>query len=211
MESDRVKMKSERILSDDHYILKKYNFDFLNSEGKWINQSREAYDRGNGAAILLYNLEQQKVMLTRQFRLPTFINGNSNGMLLEACAGLLDGDEPEDCIRREAQEETGYSLSKVQKVFEAYTSPGAVTEILHFFIAEYSQGMKTGSGGGLDSEQEDIEVIEIDFQEAYDMIHSGEIRDAKTIMLLQYAKIHLFSDSQKATYSIISPHKDNSH
>jgi len=152
--------------------------------------TREAYDRGNGATILLYNKEQQTVILTKQFRLPTFINGNENGMLIEACAGLLDKDNPEDCIRRETEEETGYKIKDIEKVFEAYMSPGSVTEMLYFFIAAYSSSMKINEGGGLEHEQENIEVLEVDFEKAYEMIGTGEIKDGKTIMLLQYIKLN---------------------
>ena len=158
--------------------------------GVWETHTREAYDRGNGAAILLYNTEKQTIILTKQFRLPTYINGNESGMMIEACAGLLDKNNPEDCIRKETEEETGYRISKVKKIFESYMSPGSVTEILHFFIAEYNKQMKVSEGGGLEDEQENIEVIELDFEVAYNMIFTGEIKDGKTIMLLQYAKIH---------------------
>ena len=153
-------------------------------------QSREAYDRGNGAVIMLYNPVRKTVVLTRQFRMPTFINGNTDGMLIEACAGLLDKDNPEECIRRETEEETGYKIKEAKKVFEAYMSPGSVTEILYFFIAEYDQSMKVGDGGGIAHEQENIEVLEIPFTQALEMIESGEIKDAKTIMLLQYLQLH---------------------
>lgn len=152
-------------------------------------QVREAYDRGNGATILLYNRETRNIILTRQFRLPTFINGNETGMMIEACAGLLDRDNLEDCIRRETEEETGYQVKDVRKIFEAYMSPGSVTEILHFFIAEYSREMKVAEGGGLEHEQENIEVLEMGIDEAMAMVENGGIRDAKTIMLLQYVKL----------------------
>jgi len=138
----------------------------------------------------LYNSENRTVILTRQFRLPTYINGNESGMMIEACAGLLDADNPEDCIKKETEEETGYLVSRVRKIFEAYMSPGSVTEILHFFVAEYTKEMKVSAGGGLADEQENIEVLELDFDEALGMISKGEIKDAKTMMLLQYAKIH---------------------
>ena len=153
-------------------------------------QTREVYDRGNGATILLYNKEQKKVLLTRQFRLPAFVNGSASGMQIEACAGLLDNDNPEDCIRRETEEETGYKISHVRKIFEAYMSPGSVTEMLYFFVAEYTNDMKAHDGGGIHHEEEDIEVLEIDFDKALQMIGTGEIRDGKTIMLLQYAKLN---------------------
>ncbi len=147
-------------------------------------------NRGNGAAILFYNKQQNTVILTRQFRLPTFINGNESGMLIEACAGLLDKDNPEDCIKRETEEETGYRITDVRKIFKAYMSPGSVTEILHFFIAEYANSMKVHDGGGIEHEQEDIEVLEIPIEQAIAMMDTGEIKDAKTIILLQYIKLN---------------------
>ena len=185
-----IKMLQSEILSDQWYTLRKVTYQYLQSDGTWQTQSREAYDRGNGATIILYNQEQQTVVLTRQFRLPTFINGNPSGMLIEACAGLLDQDNPEDCIRRETEEETGYKIRDVRKIFEAYMSPGSVTEILHFFIAEYSPSMKVHEGGGMEHEQENIEVLEIPFEQAMRMVDHGEIKDAKTIILLQYLRLH---------------------
>lgn len=187
---EKVKILDTEILSDNWYTLKKITYQYLKVDGTLETQNREAYDRGNGATILLYNKEQQTVILTKQFRLPTFINGNSTGMLIEACAGLLDKDNPEDCIRRETEEETGYKITDVSKIFEAYMSPGSVTEILYFFVAEYSSNMKIHEGGGMEHEQENIEVMEIPFMQAMAMIDNGEIKDAKTIMLLQYAKLH---------------------
>jgi nudix-type nucleoside diphosphatase (YffH/AdpP family) len=169
---------------------KKITFDYKNKSGEWQTQVREAYDRGNGAVILLYNTDSQMVILTEQFRMPTYINGNETGMLIEACAGLLDKDNPEDCIRRETEEETGYRVEEVKKVFEAYMSPGSVTEILHFFVAKYSKAMKVNDGGGAAHEQENIEVLEIPFKKALKMAEKGEIKDGKTIMLLQYAQIN---------------------
>ena len=189
MSEVKVKDLNIEILSDNWYTLKRVNFEYHRKDGSWQPQSREAYDRGNGATILLYNSQKKTVILTRQFRMPTFINGNPSGLLIEACAGLLDLDNPEDAIRRETEEETGYKVGAVKKVFEAYMSPGSVTEILYFFVAEYNATMKLNEGGGVAHEQEDIEVMEIAFTRALDMISSGEIRDAKTIMLLQYAKI----------------------
>ena len=188
--NEKVQLLKTEILSDNWYTLKKVTYNFLKSDGRWQTQTREAYDRGNGAAILLYNTKTKNVILTRQFRLPSFINGNPSGMLIEACAGLLDKDDPEECIRRETEEETGYKISHVRKVFEAYMSPGSVTEILHFFIAEYSSEMKVHEGGGIDHEQEDIEVLEIGMDKAFAMIESGEIKDGKTILLLQYIRLH---------------------
>ncbi|BFG70097.1 GDP-mannose pyrophosphatase NudK [Sediminibacterium sp. KACHI17] len=178
------------ILSDNWYILKRIEYEITDGQGNKTRQLREAYDRGNGAVILLYNQDQGTVILTRQFRLPTFINGNADGMLIEACAGLLDKDNPENCIRRETEEETGYQIKDVKKVFEAYMSPGSVTEILYFFVAAYTKEMKITEGGGIEAEQENIEVLELPFTKALEMIESGEIKDGKTIMLLQYAQIH---------------------
>jgi len=188
--NDRIKIKETKLLSDNWYTLNKITYDYQKENGKWETHSREAYDRGNGATILLYNKKKQTVILTRQFRLPTFVNGNESGMLIETCAGLLDKDNAEDCIRKETEEETGYKISKVQKIFESYMSPGSVTEILYFFVAAYDKEMKVSEGGGLEAEQENIEVLELPFEEAYNMIYTGEIKDGKTIMLLQYAKIH---------------------
>lgn len=187
--TDSVKILDTQILSDNWYILKKITYEFSKKDGTVQTQTREVYDRGNGATILLYNIEFGTVILTRQFRLPSFVNGNETGMLIEACAGLLDNDNPEDCIKKETEEETGYKVKDVKKIFEAYMSPGSVTEILHFFVAEYSSNMKVTEGGGLDHEEENIEVLEIKMEEAMKMIESGEIKDAKTIMLLQYLKL----------------------
>ncbi|WP_336964842.1 GDP-mannose pyrophosphatase NudK [Chryseobacterium contaminans] len=189
MQNPDISILKTDILSDNWYTLNKVTFTVRKKDGTTETQSREAYDRGNGAVILLYNKASNTVILTRQFRLPTYINGNASGMLIEACAGLLDNDNPEDCIKRETEEETGYKISKVEKVFEAYMSPGSVTEILHFFIAEYSNEMKINEGGGLEEEGEHIEVLELSFDEALTMIDTGEIKDAKTIMLLQHLRI----------------------
>ncbi len=189
MHNPTITILKTEILSDNWYTLNKVTYTIQKKDGTTETQSREAYDRGNGAVILLYNTDSQTVILTIQFRLPTYINGNSTGMLIEACAGLLDHDNPEDCIKRETEEETGYKISKVEKVFNAYMSPGSVTEILHFFIAEYSNEMKVAEGGGLEEEGENIEVLELDFEKALAMIDSGEINDAKTIMLLQHLRI----------------------
>lgn len=190
MKNERIKIRKKELLSDNWYMLHKITYDYQKTDGTWETQTREAYDRGNGATILLYNKARKTVILTRQFRMPTYVNGNATGMLIEACAGLLDKDNAEDCIRKETEEETGYQVTKVRKVFESYMSPGSVTEILYFFVAEYDAHMKVSEGGGLEHEQENIEVLELDFEEAYNMIQTGEIRDGKTIMLLQYAKLH---------------------
>ncbi|WP_415327526.1 GDP-mannose pyrophosphatase NudK [Chryseobacterium sp. MMS23-Vi53] len=189
MQNTNVNIEKTEILSDNWYTLKKVTFNIQKKDGTVEQQSREAYDRGNGAVILLYNKDAKTVILTRQFRLPTYINGNSTGMLIEACAGLLDNDNPEECIKRETEEETGYKISHVEKIFEAYMSPGSVTEILYFFIAEYSTDMKITDGGGLEDEGENIEVLELSFEETLKMIDSGEIKDAKTIMLLQHLRL----------------------
>jgi nudix-type nucleoside diphosphatase (YffH/AdpP family) len=176
-------------LSDNWYTLNKVVFDYQNRDGSWSSQARESYDRGNGATVLLYNREKQTVILIRQFRMPSYLNGNSDGLLIETCAGLLDGDDPETCVLKEAEEESGIRPRKAEKVFESYMSPGAVTEIIHFYVAEYTDADRVGPGGGLDSEQEDIEVLEVPFEKALEMVSDGTIRDAKTIMLLQYAKL----------------------
>lgn len=187
---DNINIVKTEILSDNWYVLRKITYEYTKKNGAKFIQSREAYDRGNGATILLYNKEQNTVILTRQFRLPTFVNGNETGMLIEACAGLLDKDNAEDCIRRETEEETGYKIKDVQKIFEAYMSPGSVTEILHFFIAEYAKEMKVTEGGGVEDEEENIEVLEMKIEKALKMIEDGEIKDGKTIMLLQYVKLY---------------------
>lgn len=190
MQNKRIRNIKIQVLSDNWYKLNKVTYDFQLKTGEWQTQAREAYDRGNGAVILLYNESKKTVILVKQFRMPTYLNGNETGFLIEACAGLLEQDNPEVCIRKEAEEETGYKVKKVEKVFEAYMSPGSVTEILFFFIAEYEAGMKVKQGGGLSEEQEDIEVMELLFSDAMSMIETGEIRDAKTIMLLQYLKLN---------------------
>ncbi len=186
---ENVKILRSEILSDNWYILRKVTYEYAKQDGTIQTQSREVYDRGNGATILLYNKESRTVILTRQFRLPTFVNGNETGMLIESCAGLLDKDNAEDCIKRETEEETGYKVTDVRKVFEAYMSPGSVTEILYFFIAEYSKAMKVTDGGGVEHEEENIEVLELTIDAAMKMITTGEIKDGKTIMLLQYIKL----------------------
>lgn len=187
---EQIKIINEELLSDNWYTLKKYTYEVIKKDGSRQTQTREVYDRGNGAVILLYNQEFKTVILTQQFRLPSFVNGNTKGVLIEACAGLLDRDDPEEAIRRETEEETGYRIKDVKKIFDSYMSPGSVSEILYFFIAEYAPPMKVNAGGGIEHEQEDIEVLEMSFDKAYHMIASGEIRDAKTIMLLQYMKIN---------------------
>lgn len=190
--ADRVRVHDVTLLSDHWYVLKTTRFDFLRRDGQWQTQARETYDRGNGAAILLYNLAQRSVVLTRQFRYPAFVNGHDD-LMVEVPAGVLDAASPEDCIRAEAEQEAGYRVREPRKVFEAFMSPGAVTERLHFFIAEYEPGDRIGDGGGLHDEGEDIEVFELPFDEALAMVARGEIVDAKTIMLLQYGALQLFA------------------
>ena len=174
----------DKILSDNYFILRNITYDLTQRNGDVVQHKREVYDRGNGATVLLYNRQKQSVVLVRQFRVATWVNGNLDGMLIETCAGLLDDDEPEACIRKEAIEETGYQVSNVRKVFQLYMSPGGVTEIVHFFIAEYDERLRQNNGGGV--EDEDIDVLELPFAQAIEMIRSGEICDGKTVILLQY-------------------------
>src|SRR5271155_799285 len=187
--SDRVRIVEERLLSDDWYVLKKMTFEYRCRDGRWQRQSRETYDRGNGAVLLLFNVERSTVVLIRQFRLPAFVNGCTDGLLIEACAGLLDGEDARTCIRREAEEETGFRVRSPRKILEAYMSPGSVTEKLHFFVAEYDLRDRVSAGGGDATEGEDIEVMELPLADALQMIAGGAIQDGKTIMLLQHAAI----------------------
>ncbi|MFZ5735133.1 MAG: NUDIX domain-containing protein [Pseudomonadota bacterium] len=188
---DRIRVKNVRLLSDNWYTLKTTEFEWRHSNGAWLTQHRETYDRGNGATLLPYNLKQSTVILTKQFRYPAYVNGYDE-MLIEAAAGLLDDESPEVRIRAEVEEETGYRLHHVQKIFEAFSSPGSVTERLHYFIAEYEPHMRVSTGGGLADEGEDIEVMEVPIKDALAIIADGRIIDAKTIILLQYAALHLF-------------------
>ena len=190
-QAEHVQVLKTEVLSDNWYVLRKVTFRLRKRDGSWEVRSREAYDRGNGATILLYDTARRTVVLTQQFRLPTYVNGNGSGMLIETCAGLLDADDPETCIAREAFEETGYEIRNARKVMQAYMSPGSVTEILYFFVAEYSRVQRVSAGGGV--EEEDIEVMELSFEDALGRIASGEIRYGKTIMLLQYASLHVFA------------------
>ncbi|MDV5357627.1 GDP-mannose pyrophosphatase NudK [Kosakonia sp. SMBL-WEM22] len=180
----KIDVIKDKILSENYFVLRNITYDLTRQNGEVIRHKREVYDRGNGATIMLYNREKQSVVLIRQFRIASWVNGNESGMLIEACAGLLDDDEPEVCIRKEAIEETGYLVGEVRKVFELYMSPGGVTEIVHFFVAEYSDAQRANSGGGV--EDEDIEVLELPFEQALAMVASGEIRDGKAVILLQY-------------------------
>ena len=189
--AEHVKLLEVQVLSDNWYVLRKVTCSLRRRDGEWQTMSREAYDRGNGAALLLFDPRRSTVVLTRQFRLPAFLNGCTDGLLIETCAGLLDGDDPETCIRREAEEETGYRVRQPRKVFEAYMSPGSVTEKLHLFVAEYEPGDRIRSGGGLEGEGEDIEVIEMPLAEALEGIADGTIQDGKTIMLLQHVALDL--------------------
>jgi nudix-type nucleoside diphosphatase (YffH/AdpP family) len=189
--SHRIRIKNVRLLSDDHYVLKATTFEWRRCNGEWQILERETYDRGNAAALLPYNLARRSVVLVQQFRYAAYVNGY-DGLLIEALAGVLDDETPELRIRAEAEEETGYRLGEIKKVFEAFMSPGSVTEKLHFFVAEYRPEMKVGNGGGIASEGEDIEVLELPFDQAMTMIGDGRIADAKTIMLLQYAAMNIF-------------------
>ena len=189
--SDRIRVKDVRLLSDNWYTLKATTFEWRRRDGTWQTQQRETYDRGNAAVILPYNPERRTVVLVKQFRYPAYVNGYDE-LMIEAVAGLLDDESPENRIRAEAEEEAGYRLRDVRKIFESFMSPGSVTEKLHFFVAEYEPDMKIGDGGGLRDEGEDIEVIEPTIDEALAMIADGRIKDGKTIMLLQYAALNIF-------------------
>lgn len=193
----RVRIRNVQVLSDDWYLLKKTTFDWRRADGQWQTVARETYDRGNGATLLPYNRKNRTVLLTRQFRYPAFVNGHDD-FLIEASAGLLDDAAPETRIRAEVEEETGYRLGAVQKVLECFTSPGSVTERLHFFIAEYDTGMQVGPGGGNAEEGEDIELLELPLDEALRMVARGQIIDAKTIILLQHLALNIFGQGRTA-------------
>jgi len=194
MRKDRIKNIKKTLLSDNYYTLNKLNFDYQMSDESWVHQMREVYERGHGAGILLYNTTKNTVVLIKQFRMPTFLHDNKDGFLIEIPAGLLDADNPEQCIIRETEEEVGIRLKSVKKVYEGYSSPGVLTEKMHFFVGEYTDNMKVSAGGGLASETEDIEILEIPFTEAIRMLNEGEIVDTRTIVLLQYAQIHKLLD-----------------
>ncbi|CAX60848.1 GDP-mannose pyrophosphatase NudK [Erwinia billingiae] len=183
--SAKIEVIKNKILSENWFVLRNFTYDLTANDGSTIRHKREVYDRGNGATILLYNREKNSVILTRQFRIATFVNGNETGMLIETCAGLLDDDSPEDCIRKEAIEETGYEVGHVEKLYEMYMSPGGVTELIHFFAAEYNDALRANAGGGVDDE--DIDVMEIPFPKAWAMVKEGRIKDGKTVMLFQHA------------------------
>lgn len=185
---ERIKNLKSELLCDNWGTLSKITYHYAKSDGSWEHQTREVYNRGDGVTILLYHPRKQTVILTRQFRIPTYLNGNDDGHLIETPAGKLDQPDPESCIKKEVLEETGFKIHEVKKIFEAYMSPGSVTELIHFYIAEYSEEMKVAPGGGAPGEQENIEVLELPLADALQMIREGKIKDAKTIMLLQYAQ-----------------------
>lgn len=187
---EEIRNLQTKILSKGWSVLKKLTFQFRAPNGEWQEQAREAYDIGNGATVLLYDKKKKTVILTRQLRIPTYLNGNRDGMLIEACAGKIENEDHEETVKREVIEETGYKIESLQKIFESYMSPGSVTELIHFYVAPISEEMRISEGGGLAEEMENIEVLEIKFNDAYSMIDSGQMKDAKTIMLLQYAKIN---------------------
>ena len=179
-----INVIKDKILSENWFVLRNMTYELTRSDGSVVRHRREVYDRGNGATILLYNRHKQTVVLVRQFRIATWINGNEDGMLIETCAGLLDSDEPEECVRKEAIEETGFEVGEVRKLFELFMSPGGVTELIYFFIAEYDDTQRANDGGGVDDE--DIEVLELPYHRALEMMANGEIRDGKAVILLQY-------------------------
>ncbi|MCL6218293.1 NUDIX domain-containing protein [Zunongwangia pacifica] len=185
----KIEILKKKVLSKEWATLNEYTYSFKRNDGTTQIQNREVYDKGDGSAIILYNKETHKIILTRQFRIPTYVNGNNDGYMIEACAGLLDGLTPEECVVKETEEETGYKIETPKRLFHSYMVAGAVTEIIYFFIAPYNESMKIAKGGGLKDEGEEIEILEFDFDEAYKMIFTGQIIDAKTIMLLQHMKI----------------------
>ena len=190
MKNGKLRNIEKTLLSDNWYTLTKFTYEYQREDGTWETQHREAYDRGNGAVILLYHKKKGTVVLTKQFRMPTYINGNETGMMIEACAGILEKGNAEETIKMEVEEETGYQIQNVEKIFESYMSPGSVTEVLYFFAGEYNESMRVSDGGGAADETENIEVLEMPFSKAMDMVENNEIKDAKTIMLLQWAQIN---------------------
>jgi len=192
-----VKIKSNEIISKNYFPLRKVKYELEKKDGTVEELTREVYESANGATVLLYNKEQRTVVLTRQFRIPTFLNNNPTGLMLETCAGIVEeGEDPTVGIVREIEEETGYKIDNPKKIFELYSTPGSVAEMIHYYVAEYKKEQKVGDGGGLDDESEDIEVVEMPFEEAFIMIRNGEIKDAKTVILLQYAKIYLLEEDR---------------
>ena len=194
MKKAPIKNIKKTLLSDNYYTLYKLNFDYQMPDETWVHQMREVYERGHGAGVLLYNTTKKTVILVKQFRMPSFLNDKKDGFLIEIPAGILDEDNPEQCILRETEEETGIRLKSVKKIYEGYSSPGVLTEKMHFFTGEYTDDMKVSMGGGLATESEDIEVLEVPFKEAIDMLENGNIIDTRTIVLLQYAQIHKLLD-----------------
>jgi nudix-type nucleoside diphosphatase (YffH/AdpP family) len=184
-----VKVREVEVTSDGWHVLRRTLLDLRRGDGRWVTVERETYDRGNGAAILPYDLERRTVLLTRQFRYPVYVNDHPDGMLIEVAAGLLDDDDPETAIRREAEEELGVAIGELEHVFDVYMSPGSVTERLHFYAAPYTPADRRGAGGGVEAEGEDIEILELPFAEALAMAGDGRIADGKTIMLLQWAAL----------------------
>lgn len=187
--SDRIRIVKEKVLTDNWFKVKEVTFDYTWFNGKVQRQSREVCKKGDYSGILLYNVERKSIILTRQFRMPAFMNNQEDGFLIETAAGMLDEDDPAECAKREVEEETGFKVKNLQKAFEAYTSPGTLSELAHLYVAEYHEDLKVSEGGGTDQD-EDIEVLELSFEEALNRMNKGEIKDAKTIMLLQYAQIH---------------------
>ena len=183
-------MRDVEVTSDGWHVLRRTTFDYRRRDGHWVTQQRETYDRGNGATILPYDSARRTVLLTRQFRFPAYVNDHPDGMLIEAAAGLLDDQDPETAIRREAQEELGVTLGQLHHILDAYMSPGSVTECVHFYAAPYTLADRTDAGGGVVDEGEDIEVLELPYDEALEMTATGKIVDGKTIMLLYWAAVH---------------------
>lgn len=187
----RVRMTGLEVLADNWYTLRKATFEYQGSDGVWRTHHREAYDRGNGATVLLFDPERRTIVLTRQFRVPAYLNGHVDGMLIETPGGLLDGDDAITAVGRELEEETGFAVGQLTELFDAYMSPGSVTERVTFFQGTYSPASRVSSGGGHEAEGEDIEVLEVVLEDAAAMIGRGEIRDGKTIMLIQWALLNL--------------------
>ena len=184
-----VVVRDVELLASGWHVLRRTTLERRLHDGSWTTEQRETYDRGNGATLLLHDTARRTVLLSRQFRFPVYVNGHPDGMLLETAAGLLDDESPEKAVRREVEEELGVSVGEVEHVFDVWMSPGSVTERLHFFAAPYTAADRTGDRGGVAEEGEDIEIVELDFDEALDMIDDGRIADAKTIMLLQWAAL----------------------
>ena len=185
-----VVVRDVELVASGWHVLRRTTFDYRHHDGRWSTETRETYDRGNGAVILLHDFARSTVLLTRQFRWPVYVNGHPDGMLVEAAAGLLDADDAETAIRREAEEELGVTVGPLERVGRIYMSPGSVTELLHFYAAPYTPADRTGAGGGVADDGEDIEVVELPFAEALERCRDGRIADAKTILLLQWAALH---------------------